>query len=212
MRTTAALLVLFASTTAHADRPASEVANDEFREYGLLGKPEPFTPRVSPTTARWISVATTTAGIGLTAFLWHHARELPEDNGRTEMQLYSIGTGLLTVGLGPAMGLIVAGEGRRATAGALTRPALVAIGALGAGVGGLVIGWGCFETNDCTGAKITGGIMLGAGALVAAGGVAWGIYDVWDTPRILRRRMPPQTVLTPLFGDDRVGLALTVVH
>lgn len=212
MRTTLAVLLALASS-AHADRRAdTKAALDEFRRYGFLGKPEPFEPRVSPTTARWISIATTTAGLGLSAYLWHHAGALPADNGRSEMQLTSIGTGLATIGLGPASGLLVAGEGRRAIVGSLGRPALVTAGALGAGVGAFVIAWGCFETNDCTGAKVGGGIMLGAGALMAAGGIAWSIYDIWDTPRILRRRMPRQAAIVPLVGGDRVGLALALVE
>ena len=208
MRTTILLLLALAGT-AHADRRAdTKPALDEFREYGWLGKPEPFEPRVSPTTARWISIATTVGGLGLSAYLWHHAGELGPEHGEAEMQLASIGTGLITLGIGPASGLVVAGEYRRGVTGALTRPFVIAAGGLGMGMGAFVVMQGRFETNDCTGAKIGGGALFGASALVAAAGIGWGIYDIWDTPRILKRRMPTGAVVAPLVGDDRIGISL----
>ena len=90
-------------------------------------------------------------------------------------------------------------------------------------VGAFVMMWGCFETNDCADAKITGGVVMGLGALAGAGGLAWAAYDIWDTPRILRRRMPRRgaaavaaarttTAVAPLLGGDRIGLALTIVR
>lgn len=204
----AIIVLLVLSRAAHAD------------EYGLLGPPQPFEPNVEPETARWIALGTTAAGLGLTAYLWQHAGELPEDNGRAEMQLASIGTGLFTVGLGPASGLLVAGERRRAVTGALTRPLLVGGGALAVGMGAFITMWGCFETNDCTGAKVTGGIFAGAGVAMAAGGIAWAAYEVWTTPAILRRRMPARehrraparAAVAPLLGGDRIGLAIAIVH
>ncbi len=211
MRKAVAVLLVLAASAQADRRSETKAARDDFDQYGFFGKPEPFEPRVSPETARWISIATTAAGIGTTAYLWHHAGELPEDNGRAEMHLYAIGSGLATIGVGPAAGLLVAGEYRRGVSGAIARPLLFGAGGLAAGAGAFVLGWGCFETNDCTGAKVGGGIFLGAGALIAAGGLAWGIYDIWDTPRVLRRRMPARTAITPLVGGDRIGLALTIV-
>jgi hypothetical protein len=187
MRITIAVLLALA-TPAHADGDA-----------------------VSPSTARWISIATTTAGLGLSGYMWHRADGLEEGHGRAELQLASIGTGLFTIGVGPASGLIVAGEYRRSVGGAIARPLLVGSGAVAIGLGAFIVMWGCFETNDCTGAKIGGGIVGGVGAAAAIGGLAWGAYDIWDTPRILRKRMAKRTVLAPLIGADRIGVALTIV-
>ena len=212
MRITLALLLVLA-TTAHADRRSdTKPALDAFRDHGLLGEPEPLEPRVSPTTARWISLATTVAGLGLTGYLWVHADGLEEGHGRAEMQLTSIGTGLLTIGVGPASGLLVAGEYRRGVGGALTRPLMVGTGGLAIGMGAFIVMWGCFETNDCTGAKVGGGIVAGAGGALALAGVAWGAYDIWKTPAILGKRMQRRSTLAPLVGSDRIGVALTIVH
>jgi hypothetical protein len=208
MRTPVVVLVLLLATAAHA---------------GDGGGLAPIEPRVEPETARWISLGTTAAGLGLTAYLWHHAAGLDEGYGRAETQLASIGTGLAAIALGPASGLFVAGEYRRSVGGALARPSLVAAGGLGIGVGAFVLMWGCFETNDCADAKIAGGVFMGLGALAGAGGLAWAAYDIWDTPRILRRRMPRRgtaaaaamgttTTVAPLLGGDRIGLALTIVR
>jgi hypothetical protein len=208
MRTTILLLLALAGT-AHADRRAdTKAALDEFREYGWLGKPEPFEPRVSPTTARWISIATTAGGLGLSAYLWHHASELGPERGEAEMQLASIGTGLLAMSIGPASGLVVAGEYRRSVTGALTRPLVIASGGLTMGLGAFIVMQGCFETDDCTGAKVGGYAAIGAGALIVAAGIGWGIYDIWDTPQILEKRRPLRPVIAPLVGDDRIGIAL----
>jgi hypothetical protein len=133
-----------------------------------------------------------------------------EGHGRAELQLASIGTGLATIGIGPATGLVVAGEYRRSLGGALARPFLVGSGVLAIGLGAFIVGWGCFETNDCTDAKVGGGIVAGAGALVAAGGLAWAAYDIWDTPRSVRGRSARRVALAPLVGTDRIGLAFTL--
>jgi hypothetical protein len=196
----------------HADDRGQLGGPPRADDYGWLGPPEPFEPRIDPATARWVSLATTAAGLGLSAYLWHHADDLPEDNGRTEMQLTSIGTGLATIGIGPAAGLLAAGEYRRSVSGALARPLLIGGGAITVGVGAFIVLWGCFETNDCAGAKVGGGMLGGAGVLMAAGGIAWAAYDIWDTPHVLRRRMPKHTALVPVVGSDRVGVALTITH
>ncbi len=188
------LVVLLGAGRAHADPPS---------ELEL---------RVSPKTAQWISIGTTAAGLGLSAYLWHRAGGLEEGHGRAELQLASIGTGLLTTGIGPGSGLIVAGDYRRGVSGALARPLLVGGGVVTVGLGAFVMMWGCFETNDCTSAKATGGILAGLGGAVAVGGIAWGIYDIWDTPRILERRRAKRAMLAPLVGGDRVGVALTIVN
>lgn len=190
------LLVLFlgGASAAHADRPS---------EIEL---------RVSPETARWISIGTTAAGLGLSGYLWVRADGLEEGHGRAELQLASIGTGLVTMGLGPGSGLIVAGEYRRGVTGAIMRPLLIGGGVVTIGMGAFVMMWGCFETNDCTGAKVTGGILAGFGGAAAVGGIGWGIYDIWDTPRILEKRRAKTPMIAPLVGGGRVGLALTIVH
>jgi hypothetical protein len=212
MRITIAVLLALA-TTAHADRRSdTKPALDEFRKYGWLGPPESFEPRVSPTTARWISITTTAAGLSFSGYLWLRANRLEDGDGRAELQLASLGTGLVTIGVGPASGLLVAGEYRRGVSGAVARPLLLGSGALGIGLGAFIMMWGCFETNDCTNAKIGGGVVAGVGGALAAGGLVWGAYDIWDTPRILRKRMPSRTTVAPLVGGDRVGLALTIVQ
>jgi hypothetical protein len=212
MRTPLVVLLLLVATAAHADRRSDPFAP--------RGEPAPFEPRVEPETARWISLGTTAAGLGMTAYLWHHADGLEEGYGRAETQLLGIGTGLATIALAPASGLLVAGEYRRSVGGALARPSLVAAGGLAIGMGAFVGMWGCFETNDCAGAKITAGVFMGLGALAGASGLAWAAYDIWDTPRILRRRMPRRggaagrttTAVAPLLGSDRLGVALTIVR
>lgn len=211
MRITIALLLALAAT-AHADRRAdTKAALDEFREYGLLGRPEPFEPRVSPATARWISLATTAAGLSLSGYLWVRADGREEGHGRAELQLASIGTGLVTLGIGPASGLIVAGEYRRGVTGALTRPLMIGGGVVAIGMGAFIMMWGCFETDDCRAERITGSAVAGVGGALAVAGIAWGAYDIWDTPRILRKRMPKRMALAPLVGTDRIGIALTFV-
>jgi hypothetical protein len=189
---TSLVLVAIASGLAHADRDLE--------------------PRVSPQTAQWISIATTAAGLGASGYMWLRADGLEEGHGRAELQLASLGTGLLTMGIGPASGLIVAGEYRRGATGALTRPLLIGGGTVVVGMGAFVMMWGCFETSDCPGAKVAGGIMAGIGGAAAVGGIGWAIYDIWDTPRVLERRRRQAPVLAPIVGGDRVGLALTFAN
>jgi len=197
MRTIVTLVVLgVLSTTARAD----------------AGEPEMFTPRVAPDTARWISAATTTAGLGLSGYIWYHAGGLERGMGREDAQLLSVGTGLVTLGIGPAAGLFVAGDYRRGMTGAYARPLVIGGGGAVLGLGLLIGKWGCMETTDCTGAKIASGALAGVGGAAIAGGIAWAVHDIWETPKILRKRMARQLTLAPMVGGNRAGVSLTVVH
>lgn len=197
---------------AHADRRSeTKPALDELRNDGWFGKPELFEPRVEPTTARWISLATTTAGLGLSGYLWLRSDGLEDGHGRAELRLASVGTGLAAIGIGPASGLIVAGEYRRGVTGAITRPIVIGSGALLIGMGAFIGMAGCFETSDCPGTKVGVGVLVGLGGAVALGGIGWGLYDIWDTPHILEKRRRPRTTVAPMVGSDRIGVALTIV-
>lgn len=169
-------------------------------------------PRISPATARRISVATVVAGLGLTAYLWQHSRGLEEGHGRFETQLAGFGMGVATLSLGPAVGLMIGGAYRRGATGALGRPLLALTGATGVAVGSLVTAWGCFEAKECTGAKVAGGVMVGASVAMIAGSLVWGVVDLVVTPGILRHRQARTVGVVPMLGADRVGLAISFTN
>ncbi len=174
------------------------------------GEPAAPSAALDPDTAQLISIGVTAAGLGYSAYLWQHGTTLEEGHGRAEHQLYSLATATLTIGAGPMSGLLLGGERKRAIVGGVARPALLVVGGLGAVTGALVVGFGCFETDDCAAAKVTGGIMMGAGAATGAAAIAWAAHDLWRTPRLLRAHRRTRVQLTPLVGRDRVGLAVTL--
>lgn len=169
-------------------------------------------PAVAPEQAQAIGLAVTAAGLMSSAYLWQSAAGLPADDGRDERRMLAAGVATLTLGVGPMAGLWIGGARRRAVLGGATRPAMIALGGLGAVTGALVIGFGCFETSDCRAAQVTGGALIGAGALLGAGAVAWAAWDLLATPSLVARRRGARLGLAPVIGGDRVGVALTVVR
>ncbi|MEJ7596828.1 MAG: hypothetical protein WKG01_02860 [Kofleriaceae bacterium] len=158
---------------------------------------------IEPRTAQLISIGTTLAGVATTVYVSQR------DTG--EPELHAAGVGLATISIGPAIGLLAAGEWKRGIAGALARPGLVVLGTASIAAGALVIGFGCGETGDCALPKGVGGFMIGGGALLGAGALAWGIYDLWQTPALARRR-GARVLVVPQLGTDRAGVGLSLIH
>lgn len=167
--------------------------------------------RLDPDTARWVSLGVTVAGLGAGAYLWHRAGALEDGGGRAETQLQGLAVGTLALSVGPMTGLLLGGERRRAIGGALARPGLLVGGGLAAITGFMVLGFGCFETDDCGAAKVAGGTMIGLGALAGGAAIAWAAYDIYDTPRVLRRRRT-SLQLAPIVHPTQLGLAVTLVR
>lgn len=167
---------------------------------------------VAPETAQAIGLGVTAAGLVAGAYLWSSADRLPADDGRDERKLAAAAAATLTLGVGPMTGLLAGGARRRALVGGVARPAMIVVGGLGVVTGALVIGFGCNETDACAGARATGGVMIGAGALLGVAAVAWTAWDLWETPGLVRRRRAGRVQVAPIVGRDRVGLALTLAR
>lgn len=168
-------------------------------------------PAMAPAQAQAVGLAVTAAGMLGSAYLWRSAGNLPADNGRDERRMLAAGVATLTIGVGPMAGLWAGGARRRAVLGGVTRPAMIVVGGLGAVTGALVLGFGCFETDDCAGAKVAGGTLIGASAALGVGAVAWAAWDLLATPRLTAGRGAGIGV-APIIAGDRVGVALTVVR
>lgn len=169
-------------------------------------------PAVTPAQAQAIGLGVTAAGLLGSAYLWQSAGGLPADNGRDERRMLAAGVATLTIGVGPMAGLWAGGARRRAVLGGATRPAMIVVGGLGAVTGALVLGFGCFETDSCPGAKVAGGTLIGVSAALGVGAVAWAAWDLLATPSLVARGRGAGLGVAPIIAGDRVGLALTVVR